>query len=95
MEPNSLKAFCHDTASVQPGSLQEVLLHEATVAGIRRREATMRPVQTWKQTYEEFGSRVKRICQHVNDACDVEALCRALPSRVQALRDAEGDRISK
>ena len=43
---------------------------------------------------EEFGARLRAICQDINDNLDVDNLCKALPKRVQALRDAEGDRIS-
>ena len=36
-----------------------------------------------------------RICQGINENCDVEGLCRKVPERVQATVDAEGGRISK
>ena len=80
---------CEGTA----GQSAEVLLHETAVAWIRRREETTRPREPWKETLEEFGARLRGVCQDINDSCDVEGLCRALPKRVQALAEAQGDRI--
>ena len=93
MESNELRAYYGDDARVQPGNLQEVLLHETAVAWIRRREETTRPREPWKETLEEFGARLRGVCQDINDSCDVEGLCRALLMRVQALVEAQGDRI--
>ena len=93
MESNELRAYDGDDARVQPGNLQEVLLHETAVAWIRRREETTRPREPWKETLEEFGARLRGVCQDINDSCDVEGLCRALPKRLQELVDKDGDRI--
>ena len=32
---------------------------------------------------------------HINGSCDVEGLCRELPSRVRDLAGREGDRLAK
>ena len=42
-----------------------------------------------------FSTRLKSICQHINDNHDIDGLCRELPQRLQMLVDAEGDRIPK
>ncbi len=72
---------------------REVLLHETAVAWVRRREAVTRASVPWTETVAEFGSRLRSICQHTNGTYDVEGLCRGFPKRVQAVIDAEGDRI--
>ena len=95
LREHGLKAYYGDDASIQPGSLQEVMLHETSVAWIRRREAVTLPRQPWNETVAEFGARLRGICQYINDNFDVEGLCRGLPKRVQAVIDAEGDRIPK
>ena len=84
-----------DGCSSLPGSLQEVMLHETSVAWIRRREAVTRKRQPWTETVEEFGARLRDICAHINEHFDVEGLCHGLPERLQMVIDAEGDRISK
>ena len=88
MESNELRSYYGDDARVQPGNL-----HETAVAWIKRWEETTRPREPWKETLEEFGARLRGVCQDINDSCDVEGLCRALPKRVQALVEAQGDRI--
>jgi len=95
LKQNRLKTFYGDNAKVQPGSLQEVLLHETAVAWIRRREGVTKGLAPWKETPEQFGERMRNICSYVNSNFDVDGLCRALPKRVQAVIDAKGDRINK
>ena len=90
---HSLKPYYGDNAAVQPGQLQEVLLHETAVAWIRYREKTTRMTKPWEETVEQFISRMKGIVQEINDTLDVEGLCRAFPKRLQKLVDAKGDRI--
>ena len=90
---NCLTAYNGDDASAQPGNLQEVLLHETAVAWVRHREKTVRPVRPWEETPAQFATRLRGIFQDINDNLNVEGLCRSLPKRLQALVDAEGDRI--
>ena len=47
----------------------------------------------WEETVEELGTRLRSICQDINDNCDVEGLCRKFPKRIQDVVDAKGDRI--
>ncbi len=78
---------------MQPGKLQEVLLHETAVSWTRYREGKNRMQRPWEETMAQFGSRLKGIVQDINDSLDVDGLCRALPKRVQGVIDAEGDRL--
>ena len=91
---HELTAYYGDDASVQPGNLQEVMLHETAVAWIRHRETRSRPATPWTETPVEFGARLRRICQDINANCDVEGLCRKLPEHAQEVADNEGGRIS-
>ena len=59
------------------------------------REETTRPAEPCTETPEEFGARLRSICQGINDNLDVDGLCRDLPNRVQLVVDAQGDRIKK
>jgi len=88
-----LKAFNGDDASKQPGELQEVMLHGTAVSWIRVRERRTRPATPWTETPEEHATRLRAICQAINEKCDVEGLCRKFPERVQGVVDAKGDRI--
>jgi hypothetical protein len=92
---NDLKAFWGDDASAQPGNLQEMMLHETAVAWIRHRLTLSTPKEPAEETRCEYESRLKMICSDINRECNVEGLCRAFLKRVQALKEAEGDRISK
>ena len=95
LREHGLKAYYGDDASVQPGNLQEVMLHETAVAWIRRRETVSQKRQPWTETVEEFGTRLRSICEHINTHFDVEGLCNGMPKRIQLVIDAQGDRIKK
>ena len=68
-------SFYGDDASRQPGNLQEVMLHETSVAWIRRRETVTQMRQPWTETVEQLGVRMRGIVQHINANHDVENLC--------------------
>ena len=68
------RAFFPADASVQPGQLQEVMLHETAVSWMRDSLAKTLPKRS---------------------ACDVDGLCRELPSRVKDLDRRQGDRLAK
>ena len=90
---NELRAYYGDDASVQPGNLQDVLLHKAAVSWIRRRETRTRPEEPWKESPQDLGVRLRSIAQDMNKNCNVEGPCRQLPRRLIDLADREGDRL--
>ena len=94
LQENHLKTYYKDDAGMQPGNLQEVLLHETAVSWIRRREALNRMPNPWEETPEQFATRLKGIVKEINETLNVEGLCRAFKQRVQKLVDRDGDRIS-
>ena len=95
MEENDLKHFWKDDAAIQPGQLHEVHLHETAVSWIRYQLTVSTPNNAWKETREQYTSRLKLCCAEINKSYDVDSLCRALPRRILALIESEGDRINK
>ena len=53
------------------------------------------PKRCWEEAPEAYRARLKACAAHINGTCDVEGLCRELPSRVKDLADREGDRLAK
>ena len=88
-----LRPIMGDNARRQPGSLQDVLLHESAVSWLRHRLTRSTPKKCWEETREEYGRRLKRCCEEVNNECDVQGLCQGFPKRMKRLEDEEGDRL--
>ena len=82
-----------DNARRQPGSLQDVLLHETTVSWLRKRLERSTPKKCWEETREAYGRRLKRCCEEVNKECDVEGLCKDFPKRMKRMGEREGERL--
>ena len=80
---------------VQPGKLQELMLHETTVSWIRLRLGKTVPVKPWEETRVEYAARLKMICEDINSNLEVEALCRGFLKRIQKLVDREGGRVKE
>ena len=95
MQAHNLTTFMGGNAALQPGSLQEMMLHEAAVAWIRRGLTWSLPTKPWEETIEAFGARLKGVAQKVNAEYNVEGLCKQLPQRVQDPHGAEGGRLGK
>ena len=92
---NDFKAITGDNAVTQPGSLQDVLLHETAVSWLRHRLSRSTAAKCWQESREEYARRLKRCCEEVNKECDVEGLCKGLPKRMKLLQDTDGDRLKK
>ena len=87
--------FMGDNAARQPGTLQEVMLHETVVAWARNLMTKSTPAKPWEESPELFGRRLKEAFAFMNDNYNVEGLSRELPDRVQTLVEADGDRLCK
>ena len=85
LRENGLQAFFSEDASVQPGQLQEVMLHETAVSWIRARLTKTLPKKPWEESVDAYRSRPKACAAYCNGHYDVVGLCRALPKRVQVL----------
>ena len=84
-----------DDARIQPGHMQEVLLHETAVAWIRYRLTQTTPPQCWLETREEYTTRIKGVVEDINRNLDVAGLCNDFPERLQQLIDSGGDRLKE
>ena len=82
-------------ARLQPGSLQEVLLHETAVSWMRVRLAETVPAKPWLETKDEYSSRLRECCAAVNKTYDVDGLCRNFLKRIAQLRANEGGRLKE
>ena len=95
LREHNLKCFFGDNASVQPGQLQDLLLHETAMAWMRDRLKKTHPRKPWEETVEQYCSRLKECAAHCNNKYDVDGLCREVPQRLRILLDKGGDRIPK
>ncbi len=84
-----------DDAKVQPGHMQEILLHETAVAWIRWRLTLTTPKQCWLETRAQYTTRIKGVVDDIDANLDVEGLCRDLPQRLDDVIEAKGGRIPK
>ena len=71
------------------------MLHETAVAWHTHRLRVTTPAQSWKETAEGFGARLRAAADFVNTHYDVEGLQRELPARLVEVRNREGGRIGK
>jgi len=90
---NDLRAFMGDNAVMQPGSMQDFLLHETAVSWLRKRLAESTPRYCWTETRPQYGQRLKRCCEEVNKDLDVEGLSNGTNKRLKKLHDSGGGRL--
>ena len=95
LKEHRFKAALGDNGSVQPGNLQELMLHETAVAWIRVRLARSVPPSPWEESREAYGARLKRVCEEINATLDVDSLCRNFVKRVDALVANKGERLAE
>ena len=93
LRTHGLQAFFATDASIQPGQLQELMLHETAVSWMRTRLARTTPRMSWEETPEQYGTRLKACAAYINAHHDVQQLCRDLPKRLQELDELAGDRL--
>ena len=84
-----------DSAAVQPGHMQEVMLHETAVAWIRCRLTQTIPNQSWLESRSAYEARLKRVVASINAELDVKGLCFKLPDRLGRLIAAGGGRLKE
>jgi hypothetical protein len=90
-----MRSFWGNNASAQPGTLQDVLLHETAVSWMRYILNQTTPANAHKETRAEYATRLREACRTVNANHNVDGLCRQFLGRVQEVRYRDGDRLSK
>ena len=95
LQRHRLRAFNGDDASIQPGSLSDLMLHETAVSCIRHKEGLTLPRRPWTESREAFAVRLKQIVAAINDEHDVDGLCRELPMRISKLIEKKGGKLRK
>ena len=95
LEAADLRPFQGNNAARQPGNIGDVLLRETAVAWLRKLEARSIPAQPWKETRDEFYTRLRVCCAQVNAKYDVEGLCKGFPKRLADVKAKHGDRLRK
>ena len=90
----SLRSHCPLKSGAYPaGNLQELMLHETSVAWIRDGLAKSVPAKAWEESREQYEARLKRIVEEINGKNDVEGLCRSFLARIEKLVAGEGGRL--
>ena len=95
LKEHNLRAFFGEDASIQPGQLQEVMLHETAVSWMRSRLERTVPKRAWDETVDAYRSRLKQCAAYINSNYNIENLCRELPARLEELRKRKGGRLNK
>ncbi len=95
LKQHDLRPLMGSNAKIQPGNLQELMLHETAVAWIRWKLERSLPASPWEETRAEFESRIKDAVRAINDTYDVASLTHELPDRITELIDNDGGRIPK
>ena len=95
LRAHGLRAFMGQDARQQPGSLQEVMLHETAVAWWRSLLSQSTPRAPAEDTRDAYLTRLREACAHVNDNFDVDGLSWELPGGVQQHLELKGDKLPK
>ena len=95
MREHGFSNMMGDSAAVQPGHMQEVMLHETAVAWIRCRLTKTTPSKSWLESRDAYEARLKRVVASINVELDVKGLCFKLPDRLGRLIAAGGGRLKE
>ena len=84
-----------DDAPWQPADIPDVLVHEAVVAWLRNylRKHPWRQPGSSVAAREKFVELANDFVKHANKELEVEALCKAMPNRLQELVKNRGEKL--
>ena len=74
-----LRALMGEDNKIQPGQLQDLMLHETAVSWLRQKLMTNGPAKPWEETREEYRARLQESCREISAEHDVEGLSREFP----------------
>jgi hypothetical protein len=95
LQRSHLRPFMGENALVQPGQLQEMMLHETSVSWIRRKLEVTLPSNPWEETRQQYEARLKDAVRQINESHDVAGLTHEFPDRIARLIATKGDRLAK
>ena len=95
MKEHGFKNLMGNDASKQPGHMQELMLHETTVAWMRTLLTETTPKKCWTESREEYTARLKRCADFIKKNYDVEGLCKGLQQRIKSIIKANRGHIPK
>ena len=97
LDEHGFRSFAGDNAKWQPPDIPDVLPHERVVAWVRKyfRKHPYRRRCSLEQNHKGFLETLKAAERHVDEECDVPALCAGFLKRVGALAAAKGERLGK
>ena len=93
---HGLRAFHGDDASAQPGQSGDLWPHETAVSWMRHRLRMTLPQEPWRETEDDYETRLKAAAAYINENHDVEGLRKEMPQRMHDLvYVTKGGRLSK
>ena len=93
---NGFRTFWGADASLQSPDMPDILLHETAVAMFRKRMRAERPaVLPWMETTAQWAERASRVVQWMNAECELGALCKGFPGRLEGVIKSDGERLRK
>ena len=90
---HNFEAMVGDDGLIQPGRLQEFMLHETFVSWMRTRLNTGVPKRPCEETRNAYAARLKACCEDINRNLNLEDLCHEFPKRIKALVERRGGRL--
>ena len=90
---HNFEAMLGDDGLIQPGRLQELMLHETAVSWIRTRLSASVPKRPWEETRNAYAARLKECCEDINRNLNLEDLCHDFPKRIRTLVERGGGRL--
>ena len=90
---HGFRAMMGEDGSVQPGRLQELMLHETAVSWIRLRLTRSVPKRPWEESRDAYAARLKACAEDINRNLRLDDLCNAFPKRIETLVNRDGGRL--
>ena len=91
-----LRTFWGEDAKKQSPDMGDLLLHETAVSWFRGKMRREKPLtHPWEETRAQWAARAARCVRQINAEYDVAGLCREFPSRLQACKEKDGERLRK
>ena len=67
-----MRAFMGEDASLQPGQVADMLLHESAASWVRQRLIESSTPKFWLETRSQYATRPPEVREYINDKYDVD-----------------------